>query len=237
MRQLNARKFLAPEPPPQVEVAHLKLFLDSANLAHIREIASWGVLDGVTTNPTLVAKEGRDFKETILEICTVVDGPISAEVVSIDAAGMVKEAHEYAGWHKNVYVKLPMTTEGLKALSKVSKEGIKTNITLIFQPNQALLAAKAGASIVSPFIGRLDDISQHGMETIRTIVTIYKNYGIKTEVLVASVRDPNHVVDAAVAGAHIATLPYEIFKKLPNHPLTDIGLKKFLDDWNAAKKK
>jgi transaldolase len=215
----------------------VKLFLDSANLAHIREIASWGVLDGVTTNPTLVAKEGHDFKETILEICTIVNGPISAEVVSTDAAGMIKEAHEYAAWHKNVYVKLPMTTEGLKALSKVSKEGIKTNITLIFQPNQALLAAKAGASIVSPFIGRLDDVSQHGMEIIRTIVTIYKNYGFKTEVLVASVRDPNHVVDAAMAGAHIATLPYEVFKKLPNHPLTDIGLKKFLDDWNAAKKK
>lgn len=215
----------------------MKLFLDSANLTHIREIASWGVLDGVTTNPTLVAREGRDFKETILEICTIVDGPISAEVVSTDAPGMMKEAHEYAAWHKNVYVKLPMTTEGLKALSKVSKEGIKTNVTLIFQPNQALLAAKAGASIVSPFIGRLDDVSQHGMEIIRTITTIYRNYGYKTEVLVASVRDPNHVVDAAVAGAHIATLPYEVFKKLPNHPLTDIGLKKFLDDWNAAKKK
>jgi len=215
----------------------VKLFLDSANLAQIREIASWGVLDGVTTNPTLVAKEGRDFKETILEICSIVNGPISAEVVSTDAPGMLKEAHEYAGWHKNVYVKLPMTTEGLKALSRASKEGIKTNITLIFQPNQALLAAKAGASIVSPFIGRLDDVSQHGMEIIRTIVTIYKNYGFKTEVLVASVRDPNHVVDAAVAGAHIATLPYDVFKKLPNHPLTDIGLKKFLDDWNAAKKK
>jgi transaldolase len=187
----------------------VKLFLDTANIAQIREIASWGVLDGVTTNPTLVAKEGRDFREVINEICSIVNGPISAEVVSTDSAGMIKEAHEYAGWHKNVYVKLPMTTEGLKALSQISKQGIKTNITLIFQPNQALLAAKAGASIVSPFIGRLD----------------------------ASVRDPNHVVDAAVAGAHIATLPYDVFKKLPNHPLTDIGLRKFLDDWNAAKKK
>ncbi len=215
----------------------MKLFLDSANLAHIREIASWGVLDGVTTNPTLVAKEGRDFKETILEICSIVDGPISAEVISTDASAMVKEAQVYADWHKNVYVKLPMTTEGLKALSTISKQGIKTNVTLIFQPSQALLAAKAGASIVSPFIGRLDDISQVGMEVIRTIVTIYRNYGYKTEVLVASVRDPNHVVEAAVAGAHIATVPYEVFKKLPNHPLTDIGLKRFLDDWNAAKKK
>jgi len=215
----------------------MKLFLDSANLTHIREIASWGVLDGVTTNPTLVAKEGRDFKETILEICSIVNGPISAEVVSTDSAGMLKEAHEYAAWHKNVYVKLPMTTEGLKALSVVSKEGIKTNVTLIFQPNQALLAAKAGASIVSPFIGRLDDISQVGMDIIKTITTIYRNYGYKTEVLVASVRDPNHVVEAAVNGAHIATLPYDVFKKLPNHPLTDIGLKRFLDDWNAAKKK
>jgi transaldolase len=215
----------------------VKLFLDTANIAQIREIAAWGVLDGVTTNPTLVAKEGRDFREVINEICSIVDGPISAEVVSTDAAGMIKEAHEYAGWHKNVYVKLPMTTEGLKALSQISKLGIKTNITLIFQPNQALLAAKAGASIVSPFIGRLDDISQHGMDIIRTIATIYKNYGFKTEILVASVRDPNHVVDAAVAGAHIATLPYDVFKKLPNHPLTDIGLKKFLDDWAGAKKK
>lgn len=215
----------------------MKLFLDTANIAQIREIASWGVLDGVTTNPTLVAKEGRDFREVINEICSIVDGPISAEVVSTDSAGMIKEAEEYSKWHKNVYVKLPMTTEGLKALSHISKKGIKTNVTLIFQPNQALLAAKAGASIVSPFIGRLDDISQHGMEIIRTIATIYKNYGFKTEILVASVRDPNHVVDAAVAGAHIATLPYDVFKKLPNHPLTDIGLKKFLDDWAAAKKK
>ncbi|HKZ60216.1 MAG TPA: fructose-6-phosphate aldolase [Candidatus Thermoplasmatota archaeon] len=215
----------------------MKLFLDSANLSHIREIASWGVLDGVTTNPTLVAKEGRDFKETILEICGIVDGPVSAEVVSIEAPAMIREAHEYAAWHKNVYVKLPMTTEGLKALSKVSKEGIKTNVTLIFQPNQALLAAKAGASIVSPFIGRLDDISQVGMEIIRTVTTIYRTHGYKTEVLVASVRDPNHVVEAAVAGAHIATVPYDVFKKLPNHPLTDLGLKRFLDDWNSAKKK
>jgi len=215
----------------------VKLFLDSANLSHIREIASWGVLDGVTTNPTLVAKEGRDFKETILEICGIVDGPVSAEVVSTEAPAMVREAHEYAAWHKNVYVKLPMTTEGLKALSKVSKEGIKTNVTLIFQPNQALLAAKAGASIVSPFIGRLDDISQVGMEIIRTVTTIYRTHGYKTEVLVASVRDPNHVVEAAVAGAHIATVPYDVFKKLPNHPLTDLGLKRFLDDWNSAKKK
>jgi len=215
----------------------VKLFLDSANLSHIREIASWGVLDGVTTNPTLVAKEGRDFKETILEICGIVDGPVSAEVVSTEAPAMIREAHEYAAWHKNVYVKLPMTTEGLKALSKVSKEGIKTNVTLIFQPNQALLAAKAGASIVSPFIGRLDDISQVGMEIIRTVTTIYRTHGYKTEVLVASVRDPNHVVEAAVAGAHIATVPYDVFKKLPNHPLTDLGLKRFLDDWNSAKKK
>lgn len=215
----------------------MKLFLDSANLSHIREIASWGVLDGVTTNPTLVAKEGRDFKETILEICGIVDGPVSAEVVSTEAPAMIREAHEYAAWHKNVYVKLPMTTEGLKALSKVSKEGIKTNVTLIFQPNQALLAAKAGASIVSPFIGRLDDISQVGMEIIRTVTTIYRTHGYKTEVLVASVRDPNHVVEAAVAGAHIATVPYDVFKKLPNHPLTDLGLKRFLDDWNSAKKK
>jgi transaldolase len=213
----------------------LKLFLDTANIDEIREIASWGVLDGVTTNPSLVAKEGRDFKEVILEICSIVDGPISAEVVSTTAPEMVKEAREYTKWHKNVYVKLPMVPEGLKALSQVSKEGIKTNITLIFQPSQALLAAKAGASIVSPFIGRLDDISQEGMEIISQIKTIYQNYGFKTEILVASVRDPVHVVDSAMIGADIATLPYAVFKKLPHHPLTDIGLKRFLDDWAKAK--
>jgi len=213
----------------------MKLFLDTANLDEIREIASWGVLDGVTTNPTLVAKEGRDFRETILEICKIVDGPISAEVVSTTADEMVWEARSYAQWHKNVYVKLPMIPEGLKALAAVSKEGIKTNVTLIFQPNQALLAAKAGASIVSPFIGRLDDHSQEGMEIIAKIKTIFRNYGYKTEVLVASVRDPVHVVDAAMIGADIATMPYGVFKKLPLHPLTDIGLKRFLDDWAKAK--
>ncbi len=213
----------------------MKLFLDTANIDEIREIASWGVLDGVTTNPSLVAKEGRDFKEVIMEICSIVDGPISAEVVSTTAPEMVKEAREYAKWHKNVYVKIPMIPEGLKALSQVSKEGIKTNITLIFQPSQALLAAKAGASIVSPFIGRLDDVSQEGMEVISQIKTIYANYGIKTQILVASVRHPVHVVDAAMIGADIATLPYAVFKKLPSHPLTDIGLKRFLDDWAKAK--
>lgn len=213
----------------------MKLFLDTANIDEIREIAAWGVLDGVTTNPSLVAKEGRDFKEVIMEITQIVDGPVSAEVVSTTADEMVKEAREYAKWHPNVYVKIPMIPEGLKALSTVSKEGIKTNITLIFQPSQALLAAKAGASIVSPFIGRLDDVSQEGMEIISQIKTIYANYGFKTEVLVASVRHPVHVVDAAMIGADIATLPYAVFKKLPHHPLTDIGLKRFLDDWEKAK--
>jgi transaldolase len=214
----------------------VKLFLDTANIDQIREIAAWGVLDGVTTNPTLVAKEGRDFRQTILEICKIVDGPISAEVVSTTADEMVFEARAYAQWHKNVYVKLPMTPEGLKALARISGEGIKTNVTLIFQPSQALLAAKAGASIVSPFIGRLDDYSQEGMEIISQIKTIYQNYGFKTQILVASVRHPVHVVDAAMIGADIATMPYDVFKKLPHHPLTDIGLKKFLDDWAKAKK-
>ncbi len=213
----------------------MKLFLDTANIDQIREIAAWGVLDGVTTNPSLVAKEGRDFRETIMDISKIVDGPISAEVVATTADKMVAEAREYAQWHKNVYVKIPMIPEGLKALSQVSKEGIKTNVTLIFQPSQALLAAKAGASIVSPFIGRLDDVSQEGMEVISQIKTIFQNYSYKTEVLVASVRHPVHVVDAAMIGADIATLPYGVFKKLAHHPLTDIGLKRFLDDWEMAK--
>ncbi len=213
----------------------MKLFLDTANIDEIREIAAWGVLDGVTTNPSLVAKEGRDFRETIMDIAKIVDGPISAEVVSTTADKMVAEAREYAQWHKNVYVKIPMIPEGLKALWQVSKEGIKTNLTLIFQPSQVLLAAKAGASIVSPFIGRLDDVSQEGMEVISQIKTIFQNYGYKTEVLVASVRHPVHVVDAAMIGADIATIPYGVFKKLPHHPLTDIGLKRFLDDWEKAK--
>src|SRR5688572_24449731 len=183
----------------------MKLFIDSANLAHIRDVASWGILDGVTTNPSLIAKEGRDFHEAIKEICKVVDGPVSAEVVSTNADGMIKEGRELAKLHKNVYVKVPMTTEGLKACKKLSSEGIRVNVTLIFQPNQALLAAKAGAAFVSPFIGRLEDNGQDGMGVIRDIVQIFRNFNFETEVLTASVRDPIHVLEAAKAGSHIAT--------------------------------
>ncbi len=212
------------------------MFIDTANVEHIKEVASWGVLSGVTTNPSLIAKEGRDFRQVIEEICAIVDGPISAEAVSLDAKGMLKEAREYSKWHDNVTIKLPMTDEGLKATAGCTKEGIMTNVTLIFSPMQALLAAKAGATYVSPFVGRLDDISHVGMELVRTIVAMYDNYAIETEVIVASVRDPLHVVDAALLGAHIATIPYKIFKKMLHHPLTDKGIQAFLDDWAKVPK-
>jgi transaldolase len=214
----------------------MKLFIDTANVDHIKEVASWGVLSGVTTNPSLIAKEGRDFREVIEEICDIVDGPISAEAVSPDAEGMMKEARKFSAWHPNVTIKLPMTDEGLKATAMCAQEGIKTNVTLIFSPSQALLAAKAGATFVSPFVGRLDDISQVGMELVATIVTMFENYGIETEVIVASVRNPVHVVDAALAGGHIATIPYKVFKQMLAHPLTDIGIQKFLDDWAKVPK-
>lgn len=214
----------------------MKLFLDTANLAHIKEIASWGVLDGVTTNPTLIAKEGADFKTRILEICKIVDGPVSAEVISTNADGMVAEGRDLAKIHKNVYVKCPMTPEGLKATKKLSAEGIRVNVTLVFSANQALLAAKAGAAFVSPFIGRLEDNGQDGMPLIRDIVQIFRNYNFEAEILTASVRDPIHVVEAAKAGSHIATLPYEVFQKLVKHPLTDVGLARFLEDWHKAAK-
>lgn len=214
----------------------MKLFIDTANLAQIREIAAWGILDGVTTNPTLIAKEGADFKTRILEICKIVDGPISAEVVSTDADGMVKEGRELARIHKNVYVKCPMTAAGLQATKRLSREGIRVNVTLVFSANQALLAAKAGASFVSPFIGRLEDNGQDGMVLIRDICQIFRNFKIETEVLTASVRDPIHVVEAAKAGSHIATLPYEVFQKMLKHPLTDAGLAKFLEDWKKAER-
>jgi len=215
----------------------MKFYLDTANVKEIQEAASLGLLDGVTTNPSLVAKEGRSFKEMLVEICNIVDGPISAEVVSIEADAMVKEGKELAKIHKNIVVKVPLIPEGLKATKRMAAEGIKVNVTLCFSPTQALLAAKAGAWCVSPFIGRLDDISSNGMELIRQIVTIYKNYDFKTYVLVASVRHPQHVVEAALAGGHICTMPYTIFQQLVKHPLTDIGLKKFLADWDAQTKK
>ena len=215
----------------------MKFYLDTANVKEIQEAASLGLLDGVTTNPSLVAKEGRSFKEVLVEICNIVDGPISAEVVSIEADAMVKEGEELAKIHKNIVVKVPLIAEGLKATKRLASEGIKVNVTLCFSPTQALLAAKAGAWCVSPFIGRLDDISSNGMELIRQIITIYKNYDYKTFVLVASVRHPQHVVEAALAGGHICTMPFSIYQQMIKHPLTDIGLKKFLVDWEAQNKK
>lgn len=215
----------------------MKLYLDTANVKEIGEAASLGVLDGVTTNPSLVAKEGRIFREALIEICNLVDGPISAEVVSLDADAMVKEGKDLVKIHKNIVVKVPLIPDGLKATKRLAADGIKVNVTLCFSPTQALLAAKAGAWCVSPFIGRLDDISSNGMELIRQIVTIYKNYDFKTLVLVASVRHPQHVVEAALAGGHICTMPFAIFQQLVKHPLTDLGVKKFLADWNAQLQK
>jgi transaldolase len=214
----------------------MKIFLDTANIEHIRKANDLGIIDGVTTNPSLIAKEGRDFKEVVTEICSIVDGPISAEVVSLDAEGMVAEAKELVKIHPNVVIKIPMCAEGLKATKQLSDLNIKTNVTLIFSSPQALLAAKAGATYVSPFVGRLDDISLVGMELVREIVGIYDNYGYETEVIVASVRNPPHVVESALAGAHIATIPYKVVLQLINHPLTDIGIEKFLADWEKVPK-
>lgn len=214
----------------------MKLFLDTANVAYVAEVASWGVLDGVTTNPTLVMKEGKDFKKTVLEMCTHVPC-VSAQVTETDAKGMIKQGEEYAKWHKHVVVKVPMTVEGLKALKHFSSNGIKTNTTLVFSVPQAILAAKAGASIISPFIGRLDDQGEDGMNLISEIMAAWANYGFTTEVLVASTRHPRHITEAAMLGAHICTIPYDVFKKLPYHSLTDVGLKKFQEDWKNVKKK
>jgi len=210
----------------------MMIFLDTGNTKEIKEAASWGVLDGITTNPSLVAKEGRSFKDLLKEICSIVDGPISAEVVSVEADAMVKEGKDLAAIHKNIVVKVPLIPEGLKACKTLTSQGIRVNVTLCFSPNQALLAAKAGAWCVSPFIGRLDDISHNGMDLIRDIVTIFRNYQYKTKVLVASVRHPQHVVEAAKIGGDICTMPITVFKQLVQHPLTDIGLKKFLADWD-----
>jgi transaldolase len=209
----------------------MKFFIDTANVDEIRKANELGMVDGVTTNPSLVAKEGRDFKELLKEICGIVDGPVSAEVVSLEAEGMIREARDLAKMADNIVVKIPLIEEGLKATKAVSREGIKVNVTLCFSPVQALMAAKAGASFISPFVGRLDDISQVGMELVEQIVTIYDNYGFETEVIVASVRNPTHVLDAALMGADIATIPYKVISQLIKHPLTDIGLEKFLADW------
>lgn len=212
----------------------MKLFLDTANVEHIKEANEMGVICGVTTNPSLIAKEGRDFNEVIKEITEIVDGPISGEVVSEDAEGMIKEGREIAAIHKNMIVKIPMTVEGLKAVKVLAREGIKTNVTLIFSANQALLAANAGATYVSPFLGRVDDISMDGMELVRTIAEIFEVHGIMTEIIAASVRHPIHVIEAARAGAHISTVPYTLVMQMVKHPLTDAGLEKFKADWAAA---
>jgi len=212
----------------------MKFFLDTANVKEIHEAADMGVLDGVTTNPSLVSKEGRPFRTILEEICRIVNGPISAEVVSVDMDGMLKEGRELAKIHKNIVVKLPTILEGLKACKRLTGEGTRVNMTLAFSPSQALLAAKAGATYISPFIGRLDDVSQSGMEIIRQIKTIYGNYGYKTEILAASIRHPMHVVEAALAGADVATMPFSVIQQLVKHPLTDVGLKKFLSDWERV---
>ena len=219
----------------------MKIFIDTADLKEIKEIASWGILDGATTNPTLVARSGRSFDEVIEEIFKLVDGPISLEVVSENAEDMVKEAKQLVKkvnpkYQKNVAIKVPMTTEGLKAVKQLSKEKIRTNVTLIFSANQALLAAKAGASFVSPFIGRLDDIGQEGMQIVEEITEIFYNYDIETEIIVASIRHPIHVIQAARLGADIATVPPEVIRKMAKHSLTDKGIKAFLDDWKKVKK-
>lgn len=214
----------------------MKFFIDTADVNEIRAAHELGLVDGVTTNPSLIAKSGRKFKDVIKEIVSIVDGPISAEVVSLDAKGMLKEAKELAKIHKNIVIKLPMTPEGLKACKALTAQGIKTNVTLIFTPMQALLAAKAGATYVSPFVGRLDDISQDGMGIIEEIRTIFDNYGYMSEIIVASVRNPVHVLNSALIGADIATIPYSVMIQLAKHPLTDAGIDKFLKDWESVPK-
>ena len=212
----------------------MKFFLDTANLDELKKGASWGVVDGVTTNPSLIAKEGRPIEEQVRMICDIVDGDISAEVISTEAGAMIPEGRKLAKIHKNIVVKCPLTREGIKATSALSKEGIRVNVTLCFSAGQALLAAKAGAYIVSPFVGRLDDIGAVGVDLIRSITQIYRNYGYKTQVLAASLRGPTHVIDSALAGAHIGTMPFKVMDMLFNHPLTDKGLEQFLKDYNKV---
>ena len=214
----------------------MKFFIDTANIDEIKKANELGLLDGVTTNPSLVAKEGREFKDLIKEICSIVDGPVSAEVVSTDAEGMVAEARELAKIADNIVVKIPLIKEGLKAVKILSSEGIKTNVTLCFSAIQALMAAKAGADYISPFVGRLDDIGVTGMELVEQIISIYEAYGYETEIIVASIRNPLHVLDAATMGADIATIPYKVMEQLIKHPLTDIGLANFLKDWEKQNK-
>ena len=212
----------------------MRFFIDSANIDHIKEIASWGILSGVTTNPSLIAKEGKDFKEVVKQICEIVNGSISAEVISTEVDSMVKEGKELSTWHKNVTVKLPTIPNGLSACKILSSSGIKVNMTLCFSVNQSLLCASAGATYVSPFVGRLDDINQDGMSLIKDIAEVFSKHKINTQILSASIRNPVHVIESAKAGAHVATIPYQIFKQMIQHPLTDKGLEKFLADWNEA---
>ncbi|AEB77130.1 fructose-6-phosphate aldolase [Clostridium botulinum] len=213
----------------------MKIFIDTANVEEIKKVSKWGILDGVTTNPSLIAKEGRNLKDVIEEICSIVDGPISAEVISLNSEDMIKEARELTKIHKNIVIKIPMCEEGLKAVNVLSEEGINTNVTLIFSPQQALLAAKAGASYVSPFAGRLDDIGVNSYEVIKNIADIFKEYNINTEIIAASIRHPMHVLEVAKVGANIATIPYKVLVQMLKHPLTDIGIEKFLDDYNKSK--
>ena len=214
----------------------MKFFIDTANLEEIKEAESWGILDGVTTNPTLLSREEGNYKENLKKICEVVDGPVSGEVVSLKAEGMIEEAREIAQIHDNMVVKIPMTTEGLKAIKSLTSEGIKTNTTLVFSPIQALMAAKAGTSFVSPFVGRMDDIQSPGMDIVEKIVKIYNNYDFDTEIIVASIRNPLHIVKAGTLGADICTIPHKVMKKLVSHPKTDEGIEKFLKDWEKVEK-
>jgi len=214
----------------------MKIFIDTANIDEIKKANEWGVIDGVTTNPTLVAKEGKDFKSLINEILGIIDGPISVEVISTDSEGMIKEAVEMSNWSKNVVVKIPMIPEGLKAVKILNEKGVKTNVTLVFSVNQAILSAKAGATYVSPFIGRLDDIGHEGMQIVRDLVTIYKLYEFETEIIVASIRHPLHVIESAKTGADVATIPFGVIEKMFKHPLTDSGLETFLKDWKKLEK-
>ncbi|KAB2892233.1 MAG: fructose-6-phosphate aldolase [Desulfobulbaceae bacterium] len=214
----------------------MKFFIDTANIDDIRKGVEMGMVDGVTTNPSLIAKENRPFEEIIQDICQVVDGPVSAEVISLDTDGMVQEARTLAAMHEKIVVKIPMTTDGIKAVKRLTAEGIKTNVTLVFSVTQALLAAKAGATFVSPFVGRLDDIGVSGMDLIQDIMTVYSNYGYQSEVIVASIRSPQHVLDAALIGADIATIPFKVIEQLARHPLTDSGIAQFLADWDKRKK-
>ena len=214
----------------------MKFFLDTANLEEIREGCELGVIDGITTNPSLIAREGKDYRKTLEEICEIVDGPVSAEVLAEDLDGMLVEGRDWARIAENIVVKVPMGAEGLKAVKRLSEEGTPTNVTLCFSPTQALMAAKAGASYISPFVCRLDDISHQGMEIVEDILAIYDNYGFETQVLVASIRHPVHVVQAALAGADVGTMPFSVLTQLLRHPLTDLGLKRFLRDWQNAQR-